>query len=345
MSTASLAILGGGTVAASNRRRDPEPEENPRARRFLVNPGVPNFEVHPTLSGRQQATIPHGVPFKVENFDGMKVRNWSVDPDDTSPPDAEADFTAKYFADNILRAAWQSSRDMGTRELRALTTLSDEEAGPLIAAVFPQLDPRACPYGEENTSEVTVEWIEAVKAEGAAKAEDVAQARKVSLFRCLSCTLAWLKSPECESEAARHGEHGLALRGQALDAYETNQKFFRTLWGEWNAEMKKRSNKEPGIAVLDDGHLHVMRQIHEVEPEMRAAEVLRESQERSAEAQREGMREFAREFAATMKDAQPQAPAVDRDALKRELMEELRAELRAQPDTEQPQPKPGKAGR
>jgi hypothetical protein len=305
MSTAP--IIYGGTGAASNRRREPAPEDNPRARRFLINPGVRALELHPRESGLQQPVIPYGMPFRVENFDGMQVRNWSVDPDDNSPPETTADVTAKEFADNILRAARQGSRDMGTRELRALTTLTDEEATRILGAILPQLPSVACPYAEENTEDVVFERIVGERAE----------VRTVTIFRCVTCSLAWLTSAECKA-AAEALPHGREARSQTLDAFKANRQFFATLWAEWDADMKKRQNKEPGISVLDDGHKHVMRQLHEVEPEMRQAEAIRESNMASADAMKEGFREVAREMAdAVRPPAAPPAPAFNYDDLKR----------------------------
>lgn len=335
MSTAYSDIFSGGTVAASTRQREPEAEENPRARRFLLNPGVMGLEVHPTLSGRQQATIPYGFPFRVETFPGMKVRNWSVDPDDKSPPDTERDLTAKEGADNILRAARQGSRDMGSRELKCLTTLPDEDAARLIAAVLPPLPSTGCAYGAENTSEVLIEDHVMVRGELHARV------RTVELFRCVTCTLAWLASPECRAEAAKL-PHGETLRKQATAAYQTNQRFFATLWSEYDADMKKRARNEPGIGVLDDGHLHVMRQIHQVEPEMRAAEVIRESNAQNAEVQREGMREFAKTLAQELRPAAAEQAPISLDAIKQELLKDpdFRRQLAAEALAEEQQPTP-----
>jgi hypothetical protein len=333
MSTPLSAFIGSGTAAASNFQHEPDADENPRTRRICILPGVLNLEVHPTLSGRQQAPIQHGVPVTFETFPNMKVRNWSVDKDDTSPPDTTADLTAKAGMDAVARAAWQGSRDMGFRELKALTPLSDAEAARLLAAVFPALDPSACPFDEENTEDLLVETIAENRA-----GERVARVATIpGVFRCLTCTLAWLNSTECEEEAALL-TGGKELRAQLLDAYRTNQKFFKTLWSEWDADMKNRAGNKPGISKLDDGHLHVMRQLHEVAPEMRAAETIKDAQERSAEAQKEGMREFATTLASELKASRPEAPALDMDEVVRRAKEQLRAEMEAEKEAEKKKP-------
>jgi hypothetical protein len=320
MRTTSTA-LGGGTVAASVRRDRISVEDNPRTRRFGVNPGVPVLEVHPRHSGRQQANIPYGVPVRFDTFPDMSTPTWSVDPEDRSSPVAPADLTAREAVENVKRAAWQSSADMGFRELRALTPVGDDEAERLLALVFPDLDPDACRYPAENTTRLDAD---------------------TEVFRCLSCTLAWLESDVCKAAAAGDAVAS-ALRTQFLDAYRTNEAFFTAKWQEWLAEMELRKSGKEGLARLGEGHLHVMYQLHETSPENRAAETIRENQQAQADAMKEGLREVAQELRAGI---QPQQPAVDVNEIVRQATERAKAELRAEMAAEREQQlKNGKGGK
>lgn len=314
-------LIDRGTVAASSRREEPEAGANPRTRRFLVNPGLRGFEVHPKLSGRQLAVIPPGVPVRFDTFVGMKVRNWSVDAADHSPPDTERDLTAGEAVKNVLVSSWESSRDTGVRELSALTPLADDEAERLLALVFPQPDPAKCPYDDENTSEM----------EGGAE-----------VFRCVTCSLEWLESPGCESAAASGGAAGKFLRKELLDAYRTAHKYFVAKWSEILTDMEKRQNREPGIATLNDAHLHVMRQVHEIRPSDRQAAIIGENNRQQADAFKEGIREVLTEMRAPQ---QPAPPAFDMEAIIAAATERAKAQLRAEMEAEKEQAKPGRGGK
>lgn len=291
-------ILGGGTVAASLKRDKISVADDPRTRRFGINPGVPVLEVHPRDTGRQQANIPYGIPVRFDTFSGMLTPTWDVDPESRAEPVAPTDLTAREAIENVKRAAWQSSADMGFRELYALTDVDDDEAERLVALVLPELSADACRYPAENTTRL----------------ED-----GTTVFRCLACSLAWLESPDCESAAESYGKRAAGLRRQALDAYRTNDAFFRSKWNEWLAEMELRRSGKEGLARLGDGHVHVMHQIHETSPENRAAETIRENQQAQADAMREGLREVALELRQSVQQ-QPQAPAMSYDDIKRQLL-------------------------
>lgn len=326
-----------GTVAASVKRDNISAEQNPRTRRFIINPAIASLDVHPRLSGLQQSLVPYGFPVRIDTFPDMSVPTWSVDAEDRSSPVTSADLTAKEAVENILRAAWQSSADMGVRELTAVTSASDEEAERLLNFILPELDPATCPYAKENTQEVTHDWVE-----GSDPARRVARTRKVEEFRCLTCTLAWLESDECREWAQADGPRAAQLHTEALAAFKTNRAFFTSTWQQWRAEMQKRDRGENGIAVLLEGHLHVMRQLHEVEPAKEAAETLKANQTAQADAMREGMREVARE----MKEAliPQQQPAFDMEEIVRQATERAKEELRAEM-AEKEQPKGNKGGR
>lgn len=302
----SAVMIDRGTVAASTRREEPTPAENPRTRRYAINPGLASLEVQPRLSGRQLALVPYGFALRFDTFVGMSMRNWSVDAEDKSPPVVEGDLTAKEALSNVAAHAWESSRDMGFRELSALTPLADDEAEALLALVFPALDPAAtkCPYAFENTTEL----------------EDGTE-----VFRCVACTLEWLESDGCEALAAADSAAAVALRRQLLDAYRTTDKFFQVKWAEWTGEMQKRERGENGLAKLEDGHLHVMRQLHEILPSDRQAALITESQKTQATAIREGMKEGMKELAEGLK---PQQPAVDTDA----LLAKMKADILSDPE-------------
>lgn len=321
--------LGAGTVAASTRRAELDAAENPRTRRFCINPGVSLLEVHPTLSGRQRALIPHGFPVRFDTFNGMRTRNWSVDPEDKSPPDVETDLTAKEAVENVKLMAWQGSRDMGFRELEALTTMTDDEAGKLLASVFPALDPENCRYPSQNTYEFIVEECTG----------DVVTSRAVKVFACVTCALDWLESDECKARAAAGAAR--RLRDDLLDAYSTNYKFFQAKWGEWKSELIKRERGEAGIATLSDAHEHVMRQLHETRPADAAAETIRENQQAQADAQLDGMREFAKTFAEEMQASRQPAQPMNLDDIKRRLLDdpEFRRMLAAEAAQQEPEKK------
>lgn len=320
-------MIDRGTVAATTRRAEPSLAENPRTRRYAINPAIPLLDVHPTLSGRQQATIPYGFPLRFDTFVGMKTRNWSVDAEDKSAAFVETDLTAKEAVTNVTRAAWQGSRDMGFRELEALTPLDDEVAEPLLVALLPPLDPAECRYGSENTSVVTFERL----------IEDddgnlVAHKVEVTIFRCLSCTLDWLESDACKALATSWPAK--QLRAELLTAFQTNEKFFQASWAGWVAEMSKRERGENGLSVLNDDHMHVMRQLHETHPAQAAAETLRQNQQANADAMKEGFREIAQELRASIV---PPAP-VSLDDLKRQLLAdpEFRKQLKDEVRAEEP---------
>jgi hypothetical protein len=327
----------GGTVAASVQRDKISVEENPRTRRFGILPAVPVLEVHPRESGLQQRNIPYGFPVRFDTFPGMLAPTWDVDKDSKAPPVAEQDLTAKEAIECVKRAAWQSSADMGFRELSALTALEDEDAERLINLVLPELDPATCRYGEENTEEIVVDEVTV------ARGERVARSRKVTTFRCLHCTLLWLESPECEFAAVEAGERAKLFREQCLDAYRTNRDFFRASWNQWKAEMEERAaGKAYGLARFGDAHYHVMHQLHEVSPADRAAETIRSNQESQAVAMKEGLREVAQEIAASVRPQQPAPPAFDMEEIVRRATERAKAELRAEQEAEK---KSGKGGK
>lgn len=300
----TTALIDGGTVAATTKRAEPSLAENPRTRRFGINPALLNLEVHPRESGRQESVIPYGIVCRFETFVGMHTHNWSVDPFDQSEAYVETDLTAKEAIENVKRVAFESSRDMGFRELAALTPISDTAAAHVVTDIFPSLEEvgRACPQGEE---------------------------------RCLTCTLDWLESDECAERAERSPAHK-ELRDQLLDAYLANERFFKTKWREWTAELQKRERGENGLSVLGDAHLHVMRQLHEIHPDERQSEAIRSTQEAQANAISSGLKEVVSEL---VRNNQQQQPAVDVSALREELKAELLAELRAGEKAEQKTPR------
>jgi hypothetical protein len=310
------ALIERGTVASTARRREPGVAENPRTRRIGVNPGILQLDVHPTLSGRQEASIPYGVLTYFETFPDMKVPNPSVDPEDKSPADTTRDLTALEAVTNVRQAAWQSSRDMGFRVLESLTPLTDDEAARLVAAVFPRLAGSTCPYEEENTD------------------------GESGLFRCVTCRIESLESAEVKARAGEVG--GETLRRELLAAFKVTSGFFTTIWGEWVAEREKRNRGENGLAVFGDAHLHVMRQIHKLPPETLQAEAIREGQQSQAEAIRDGMKEGMKEVASALLQQQqaPPAPAFDMEAIIEEAKRRAKEELRAEMDAEKK--KPGK---
>lgn len=333
-----MSRIFGGTVAASIQRDKLSAEENPRTRRFGINPAVPLLDVHPRESGLQQSNVPYGFPVRFDTFPDMLTPTWDVDKDSKAPPVGARDLTAKEAVENVRRAAWQSSADMGFRELSALTALDDADAERLIGLVLPELDSETCRYAQENTEEIVVDSIA-----GADPAVRRARSQKVTLFRCMSCTLAWLESPECEFAAAEAGARAKLLREQLLDAYKTNRNFFRQSWQTWKAEMEERAaGKGYGLARLGESHYHVMYQLHETSPADRAAETIANAQRAQADSQKEGMREFAKTLAEEMKDARPQPPALDVDEIVRRAKEELRAEMAAAAEKEKP--KGGRGG-
>ncbi len=325
MSTAtSPTALDRGTAAAAMNSAALKAEEDPRTRRFVIIPAISPLEVHPRESGRSEGVIPYGYAVRVDTFPGMRVPRWDVDPESNAPPDTSVDLTAREAVSNILRAAWQSSRDMGARELSALTPLADEDAYKMLAALMPELDPKFCAYPEQNTRKVRFEYRE---LQGD---EYVTRAREVEMFRCLDCTLGWLKSDACKAEAAKFGR-GEELRLQLLAAYQTNGDFFRAKWSEWTAEMQARANGERGLSSLNDSHLHVMRQIHETAPADKQAKAITENQQAQADTILAGFREMGQ----TLRDElRPQAPAVDVEDIIRQAEERAYARLRAEREQE-----------
>jgi hypothetical protein len=307
----TASALDRGTAAAALDRAQPDAASDPRTRRFLINPGVLGLEVHPTLSGRSRAEIPYGFAVRFDTFNGMSVPNWSVDPEDHSPPDKQVDLTAREAVENVMRAAWQGSRDMGARTLDALTPLTDDAAHGLLARVFPAMTDEYCPYGDENTEDVRFEH-RAIGANG----EPVAEVVTVSMFRCVTCALAHFRSDECEAQTVGDPV-AERLRKELIDAYQTNQSFFRAKWNEWTAEMQRRDKGENGISVLTEAHEHVMRQLHEAQPADKQAALLRESQATQADNFREGIRELANEMRSTAP-----APTLNLDELKRQLLDD-----------------------
>jgi hypothetical protein len=333
-----MSRIFGGTVAASVQRDKISVEENPRTRRFGILPAVPVLDVHPRESGQQQHNIPYGFPVRFDTFPGMLTPTWDVDKDSKAPPVGECDLTAREAIESVKRAAWQSSADMGFRELSALTPLEDEDAERLINLVLPELDPATCRYGEENTEEIVIDEVAVVGG------ERVARSRTTALFRCLHCTLLWLESSECEFAAREAGERAALLRTQLLDAYRTNRDFFRASWNQWKAEMEERAaGKEYGLARFGDAHYHVMHQLHETSPADRAAEAIRDGQAAQAEAMKEGFREAAREMAEAVR---PQtSAALDVNEIIRQAKEAAKEEIRAELAAEKEQTKNGKGTR
>ena len=291
----SASFIDAGTIARSVGREQVAREDDPRTRRFGINPAILQFEVHPRFSARQEALIPHGRILRFDTLDGMSEQNWSVDPMDRSDYVTTRTLSAKEAIENVKRAAWQQSRDMGFRELSALTALEDDEARAVIAAVFPDdmtIFGIECPYRDYQD-------------------------------RCLSCRMEWLLSDECETRAEATAS-ARAARIQLIEAYQTAQRFLEGLWGGWLGELQRRERGENGISVLEEPHLFVMRQLHQRHPSEMAAEAIRSTQEAQAAATREGLREIVQEIRGAAAPAAP--PALDMEAIREQFKLELALE-------------------
>lgn len=296
------ALIDNGTVARTVHRHEVDPAADPRRRRYAINPGALSLDVHPTLSGRQLGRIPFGVMVRFDTFEGMRSPNWSVDPEDHSSLDTTRDLTALEAVENVTREALANGTyDMGFRELSSLTTLTDAEAERLFAIVHPTFtDP--CPFDS---------------------------ARPVELRgRCVACRLAWLESDDCAEMAEQF--NAVRLRAELLSAYRACESYFREQWAEWKAELAARkAGEKKGLTVLKEGHLHVMRQLHELHPDQEQAAAIRDNQQAQADSFKEGIRELVGE----MRNNQPQQPAqpvMDMSALREELKAEMKAELLAE---------------
>lgn len=284
------SLIDQNTIAQTTHAILP-PDQDPRTRRYGYNPGVRVMEVHPRDSGRQQSLIPAGVLVKFETTP-MKGPNWSVDPQEQKPREVwiEGGLLALDAVRNV-QMNYTGEPDMGFRVLDPLTALTDRQSAIIFSTVHPSF------IGlRRNASTATNNPASEMQA-ALGQGYDPCP---YDLPVCVSCRLAVLKQldsyaiAELVQQVDRQERIDIgaaqAVRDIIADGVAALERYYRSEFRGWVGEIDGRSKgSNRGLQSLSMGHVHIMEQLHELDPEHRQERLTASFAEAQATAMREAM--------------------------------------------------------
>lgn len=262
----------------SDRRLIPE---DLRTRRFGYNPGF-WWSADPVNTGLQVSLVEAGVAILFETGPVKRQRH-SVDPNDRSPLDIDAELLAGEGLNTLI---YQRAH-MGAVELLPLRGKTDMQAGSAFAVVHPSLAecvenkliPK-CPYAPLDLPE----WERHV---------------------CISCRLLALEAIKDNLPEAL-----LPLFSVVRQSNSTGQLYMQTEWNKWVSEVAStKAGVVTGrqLGALNENHMRFMRQLHERTPNEQELARIAMQTEGNASALRESMALFAEQIAARMPQQDPNA--------------------------------------
>jgi hypothetical protein len=242
------------TVLSSLRRTEEilqvQPEDL-RTRRYGYNPGWSEMRMHPRQSGLQTGRVDAGSLIVFETTP-MKVPNLSVDPSD---PDQRRALDGELLAGEQVRNLLSWYEPHGFKEFESIRGVNYDVARSLFRQVHPPLELatengliQPCLYAIDNT-------VEYFDQHGAVIGRAIV---------CVTCRKAVLDQFNSTDEQL------VKLARELRASVTTAIRHMTNYWGSWVSELSARVNNAAGdkgaIAVLEPGHLAIMRQLHQRTP-------------------------------------------------------------------------------
>lgn len=286
--TGSASAFGVGI--ASNR----DDIYDANRRRILFVCGFNQIEMIQAESGLSTPFLQCGKPIKTVAA-SMMVPTFEID-DPNKPSAVMYDFSAKHFHDNIINKTVRSGVDYGVRSLSMLVGLQYEEEvingqllikNDLADAYFDVIYPTPSARGARFIC-------------------------KEGLDDCPTCSLAWLRSPECEDryhQAVNNGADPQILQDlhrKLGEAVEATLKHCNKMWSGILYDVAQAKQDKPGKNTLSETDHHIRKMLHAVAPELQQTNAIiegsRETGRVMAEANAQAMKEAFAQFLPMMQN-------------------------------------------